>query len=106
MYAVVEDRNQQYRFSPGDRVLIDHHAGLEPGGAVTFDKVCLIGGDGDARVGAPYVDGASVSAKVVRQGVKGPKLVVAKYRRRKNSRKRTGFRATFTEVQIEAIHGA
>ncbi len=106
MYAVVEDRNQQYRVSAGERVLIDHHAGVEPGGSLTFDRVCLIGGEGDARVGTPYVDGVSVTAKVTRQGVKGPKLVVAKYKRRKNSRKRTGFRARFTEVEIEAIHGS
>ena len=106
MYAVVEDRNQQYRVSAGERVLIDHHAGLEPGGSVTFDKICLLGGDGGARIGTPYVAGARVTAKVLRQGVKGPKLVVARYRRRKNSRKRTGFRARYTEVQIEAIHGS
>ncbi|MDA0374777.1 MAG: 50S ribosomal protein L21 [Planctomycetota bacterium] len=109
MYAVLEDRTQQYRVAAGDRVLIDLMDAINPGDAVTFDKVCLLtGGEGGegARIGAPYVDGASVTAKVVRQDVKGPKLVIQKFRRRKNSRKKTGFRARYTEIQIEAIHGA
>ncbi|MEY2981389.1 MAG: 50S ribosomal protein L21 [Planctomycetota bacterium] len=108
MYAVLEDRTQQYRVTAGDRVLIDL-MDVNPGDAVTFDKVCLLtGGEGGAgaRIGAPYVDGASVTAKVVRQDVKGPKLVIQKFRRRKNSRTKTGFRARYTEIQIEAIHGA
>ena len=106
MYAVLEDRNQQYRVQPGERVLIALKSDVEPGAAVTFDRVCVVGGDGGAQIGAPYVDGASVTAKVVRQDVKGPKLVIQKFRRRKNSRSRTGFRARYTEVQIEQIHGA
>jgi large subunit ribosomal protein L21 len=108
MYAVLEDRTQQYRVTAGDRVLIDL-MDVNPGDAVTFDKVCLLtGGEGGAgaRIGAPYVDGASVTAKVVRQDVKGPKLVIQKFRRRKTSRTKTGFRARYTEIQIEAIHGA
>ena len=102
MYAVVEDRNQQFRATPGERVqialLADHAAGAQ----VTFDKVCLVGGEGEPRVGTPYVDGASVTATVVGE-VKGPKLVVQKFRKRKNSRRRTGFRARFTEIQIDSI---
>ena len=107
MYAVVEDRNQQFRAAPGERVRIALQADLEPGSSMTFDKVCLIGGDGadgaEGRIGTPYVDGATVTAKVVGE-VKGPKLVVQKLRRRKNSRRKTGFRARFTEVEIESIN--
>jgi large subunit ribosomal protein L21 len=66
--------------------------------------VCLVGGEGQGRIGAPYVAGASVTAKVVRQQLKGEKVTIGKFRRRKNSRRRTGFRARYTEVQIEAIH--
>ena len=108
MYAVLEDRNQQYRVTAGDRVLVDRME-VEPGQSVTFDKVCLLGAadaSAGARIGAPYVDGATVTAKVLRQDVKGPKLIIQKFRRRKNSRTRTGFRARYTEIQIEAIHGA
>ena len=105
MYAVIEDRNQQFRVAQGERVVLPLNASLEQGASVTFDKVCVVGGDdAEPRVGAPYVDGATVTAKVVGT-VKGPKVVVAKFRKRKNSRSRVGFRARFTEVQIEEIAG-
>ncbi|MGE3172954.1 MAG: 50S ribosomal protein L21 [Planctomycetota bacterium] len=104
MYAVVDDRNQQYRVEPGKRIRIHLHQDAQDGSTLTFDKVCLVGGDG-ARIGSPYVAGASVTAKVVRSEVKGEKVTIGKFRRRKNSRRRTGFRARYTEVEIEAIHG-
>jgi large subunit ribosomal protein L21 len=104
MYAVVDDRNQQYRVQPGDRIQIHLKNGVAEGDTLTFDKVCLVGGEGGGRVGAPFAQGASVTAKVVRQ-IKGPKVTICKFRKRKNSRRRTGFRAKFTLVQIEAIHG-
>lgn len=103
MYAVVDDRNQQFRAEPGQRVQLPLNESWEPGATVTFDKVCLVTGD-QAQVGAPYVDGVSVTATVVGM-VKGPKLIVQKIRRRKNSRRRTGFRARFTEIKIDSIEG-
>jgi len=109
MYAVVDDRNQQYRVKAGDRIKIHLRSGVAEGETLTFDHICLVssaeaGGEGVGRVGTPFVQGASVTAKVVRQ-MKGPKVVICKFRKRKNSRRRTGFRAKFTEVQIEAING-
>lgn len=104
MYAVVDDRNQQYRVKPGDRIQIHLRRGAAEGDSVTFDKVCLVGGEGAGRVGTPFVAGASVTGVVVRQ-IKGPKVVIGKYKRRKNSRRRTGFRAQYTVVQIESING-
>jgi large subunit ribosomal protein L21 len=104
MYAVVDDRNQQYRVKPGDRIKIHHRSEAEPGSTLTFDKICLVGGEGGGRVGTPYVKGASVTAKVLRTQ-KGDKVIIGKFRRRKNSRRRTGFRATYTVVQIESIDG-
>ncbi len=104
MYAVLDDRNQQYRVQPGDRIQIHLRHDAAEGDTVTFDKVCLVGGEGVGKVGTPFVSGASVTGKVVRQ-LKGPKITIGKYRRRKNSRRRTGFRAQFTVVQIEAING-
>lgn len=107
MYAVVDDRNQQYRVKAGDRIRIHLRSGVAEGETLTFDKICLVSGSGDegiGRVGTPFVQGASVTAKVVRQ-MKGKKVVICKFRKRKNSRRRTGFRAKFTEVQIEAING-
>ena len=103
MYAVVSDRNQQFKAVPGERVLIALNDGLEPGSVVTFDQVCAVGGDAP-RFGAPFVKGVTVTAKVLGV-VKGPKLVVAKFRRRKASKRRTGFRARFTQIQIESIVG-
>jgi large subunit ribosomal protein L21 len=104
MYAVVDDRNQQYKVKSGDRIQIHLRQGAAEGDTVTFDKVCLVGGEGAAKIGTPFVSGASVTAKVVRQ-MKGPKVTIGKYKRRKNSRRRTGFRAQFTVVQIESIRG-
>lgn len=103
MYAVFEDRNQQHKAEPGARIQIDYQAGLEPGAQITFDKVCLVGGDG-VKVGNPYVSGASVTATVVGE-VKGPKVIIQRFRRRKASRCRTGFRARYTEIKIDAVNG-
>jgi large subunit ribosomal protein L21 len=103
MYAVIDDRNQQHRVSPGDRVKVAYRADAEPGAELTFDRVCLVGGD-QPRIGTPYVDGASVTATVIGNG-KGPKLIVQKFRRRKGYRRRTGSRSRFTEVQIEQVNG-
>ena len=105
MYAVLDDRNQQYRVSPGDRIQIHLRDGVEDGSSLTFDKVYAIGGEGEGRIGTPFVDGASVTAKVVKSVVKGDKVTVGKFRRRKDSRSKTGFRPRFTEIEIEAING-
>ena len=101
MYAVVSDRQQQYRVAPGDRVRIALIDGAEPGNTVIFHEVCVVGGEAP-QIGAPFVEGAKVTAKVLGT-VKGKKLIVSKFRRRKASKRRTGFRARFTEVQIEAV---
>ena len=103
MYAVVDDRNQQFRAEPGQRIQIPHQESLEPGASIVFDKICLVTGD-SGKIGTPYLDGVQVKARVIGE-VKGPKLVVQKIKRRKNSRTRTGFRARFTEIVIEAIEG-
>lgn len=103
MIAVLDDRNTQHRVSAGERVLIDLNSELTVGDSVTFDKVRLVTGDA-AKIGTPFVDGASVTAKVLRQDVMGPKLIIQKFKRRKNHRRRTGFRARFTEIQIESIN--
>lgn len=103
MIAVVDDRNQQYRMAAGDTLLIALQSDLDEGASITFDKICLVTGEADTKIGTPFVSGARVTATVTRQEVKGPKLVVAKYRRRKNSRCRTGFRARFTEIRVDEV---
>jgi large subunit ribosomal protein L21 len=102
-YAVVSDRNQQFRAVPGERILIPLRADAAAGAELKFDQVALVAGEGgEPRVGTPFVAGASVSARVIGT-VLGPKLIVAKYRRRKASRRRTGSRARFTEIEIQGI---
>lgn len=102
MHAVIDDRNQQFRVTPGMRVRIPFLRDAQPGSILTFDKVCLVTGE-QPQIGTPHVAGATVTAKVL-GNVKGPKLIVAKYKRRKGYRCRTGARARFTEVQIESIN--
>ncbi len=101
MYAVIEDRGRQYRVAEGDVVRIDRRD-AEPGEAITFDRVLLVSGDDGVQVGKPAVDGASVSA-VVEGEVKGRKVVTMHFRRRKDSRTRTGHRQKYTAVRIESI---
>lgn len=103
MYAVIEQGGKQYRVSEGDKFKVEKiHA--EDGALVTFDKVILLGKDEGAVIGAPYVEGASVSAKIVESG-KNDKVIVFKYRRKKNYRKFRGHRQQYTLVQIESING-
>lgn len=104
MYAIVDDRNQQYRVSPGDKLRIALRADAEKGEKLTFDRICMVGGaEGEqAKLGTPYVGGARVTATVLGTA-KGPKVYVQKFKRRKNQRRRTGFRARFTEIQVDAI---
>ena len=106
MYAVLDDRNQQYRVAQGDKIKIHLRSDANEGDTLTFDKVCAVGGEGDnaGKVGTPFVDGASVTAKVLKN-VKGPKVIIGKFRRRRDFRKRTGFRAQYTMIQIESING-
>ena len=97
MYAVIEQGGKQYRVSEGDKFKVEKiHA--EDGAVVTFGK------DEGAVIGAPYVEGASVSAKIVESG-KNDKVIVFKYRRKKNYRKFRGHRQQYTLVQIESING-
>ena len=105
MYAVVDDRSSQYRVQPGEVIRIHYRRDAEAGQTLVFDRICMVGGEGQARIGTPYVQGAKVTARVVVGEDMGPKLTVVHFRRCKNSRRRTGFRAQFTVVQIEAING-
>ncbi len=101
MYAVFQDGGRQYRVSEGDSIVLDHRS-AEAGETLEFDKVLLFHQDDGTRVGAPYLEGAKIVAKV--QGLaKGPKLLIGKARRRKRYRRRTGFRALGTRVQITEI---
>lgn len=100
-YAVIKTGGKQYRVSPGTRVTIEKLEG-EVGQEVTFSEV-LLRGDGDAvQVGAPTVEGAAVSGRIVNQG-RGPRILVYKKKRRKNYRRRQGHRQWETTVEVTAV---
>ncbi|MBR6044883.1 MAG: 50S ribosomal protein L21 [Ruminococcus sp.] len=102
MYAVIETGGKQYQVNVGDVVFIEK-LNAEADEAVTFDKVLAVGGEGSVNVGAPYVEGASVSAKVVKNG-KAKKITVFTYKPKKGEKRKLGHRQPYTQVKIEAIN--
>ncbi|MCT4656743.1 MAG: 50S ribosomal protein L21 [Cohaesibacter sp.] len=101
MFAVIKTGGKQYTVSPEDVIKIEKLDG-EAGDSVVFDSVLMVGGEGEAQVGAPLVEGASVAAEIVDQG-RGRKIIIFKKRRRQNSRRRNGHRQHFTSVKITEI---
>jgi large subunit ribosomal protein L21 len=103
MYAIIETGGKQYKVQEGDVVYIEKlTAGA--GEAVTFDRVLAVSKEGGLVVGAPVVSGASVSGKVEKHG-KGEKIIVYKYKAKKNYRRKQGHRQPYTKVVIEKIQG-
>ncbi|MBX9788635.1 MAG: 50S ribosomal protein L21 [Pirellulales bacterium] len=101
MYAIIEDGGKQHKVQEGQELNIDYR-GLAAGEQVTFDRVLAVSDGVKVNLGRPQVAGASVTAEVVATE-QGPKLVVQKLRRRKNSRRRTGHRQLYTTVKIAKI---
>lgn len=103
MYAIISDGGRQYRVEVGQELDIDFRGETKKGDEIAFDSVLAVSTGEDVQIGAPTVEGATVTADVV--GVEqGPKLVVQKFRRRKNSRRRTGHRQMYTRVKINKIN--
>ena len=102
MYAIVRDGSSQLRVEKGAKVRLALRAEAEPGSVVDLTDVLLIGSGDDVRIGTPLVAGAKVTARVTGEG-KGKKLIVYRYRRRKNSDKKRGHRQHFTDAVIESI---
>ena len=103
MYAIIETGGKQYKVQEGDIVLVEKLA-IEEGSPVSFDKVLLVSNDSELTPGKPYVDGAVVEGTVLEQG-KAKKIIVYKYKAKKNERKRQGHRQPFTKVKIDKIVG-
>ena len=82
----------------------DHQDNLEPGQTITFDNVLLVSNEGKVTIGTPQVDGASVTGEVI-GATKGPKIVVFRFKRRKNIRVKRGHRQSYTRVRITDING-
>ncbi|QDP40739.1 50S ribosomal protein L21 [Radiobacillus deserti] len=101
MYAIIETGGKQVKVEEGQAIYVEKLEG-EAGSTVTFDKVLFVGGD-DVKVGAPFVDGASVTAKVEKQG-RAKKVTVIKFKAKKNYRRKQGHRQPYTKVTIEKIN--
>ncbi|PRP91336.1 50S ribosomal protein L21 [Enhygromyxa salina] len=99
--AIIKTGGKQYRVAVGEKLRIEKLP-TEVGGAVEFDEVLLVGAGEKARVGTPLVEGAKVSGVVKAHG-RGKKLIVYKFRRRKNYRRKNGHRQPYTEVEITGI---
>ena len=104
MYALVEIKGKQYKAEKGAVLVVDKFD-KEAGDKVEFDSVLLISGEGEPKVGSPYVEGAKVTA-VVKSNVKDKKVVVFKFKRRKSYRRTQGHRQNYTLLTVEDILGA
>lgn len=101
MYAIIETGGKQYKVEKGTELYIEKLT-VSEGETFTFDKVVLVGGE-KTVVGTPYVSGATVTAKVEKQG-KAKKLVIFKYKPKKNQYRKMGHRQPYTKVTIETIN--
>ena len=101
MYAIIEACGRQYKVEEGTTVFFEK-LGEEEGKKVSFDKVILVSNDDKVEVGNPYVKGAKVEGKVVANG-RGKKVLVFKYKAKKNERKTRGHRQDYTKVEITSI---
>ena len=100
MYAIIETGGKQVKVEEGQEIFVEKvEADIEE--TITFDKVLFVGGD-DVKVGAPYVEGATVTAKVEKQG-RQKKITVFKYKPKKNYKRKQGHRQPFTKLVIDKI---
>ncbi len=100
MYAVIVSGGKQYRVTKGDTIYVEK-LDQEPESTVSFD-VLMIGSDEGVKIGNPTVDGAKVEGKIVGQ-VKGEKVIIYKYKSKKNYHRRAGHRQQYTKVEITAV---
>lgn len=103
MYAVIKSGGRQYRVSQGEKLRVEKLNGNK-GDKVSISEVLLVGEGADIKIGQPTVSGAKVEATIVAQD-RGKKLIVFKFRRRKNYRRKQGHRQPYTELLIDSITG-
>ncbi len=100
-YAIIEDGGKQYKAVIGESIDVDRYL-LEVGEEIDMDRVLLISDGEDIKVGTPFIQGAKVEATVLAQ-VKGPKVVVFRYKAKERIRAKTGHRQKYTRVRVDAI---
>jgi large subunit ribosomal protein L21 len=103
MYAIIETGGKQYKVQNGDQIKVEK-LNAEAGSAVVFDKVLAAGEGADIKVGTPYLEGLTVEGEVVESG-KGDKVIIFKYKAKKDYRKKQGHRQPYTLVEIKAVAG-
>lgn len=101
MYAIIEDGGRQYKVTSGDTILIDREA-KEGEKSIKFDRVLLVGGEGEPKIGLPMLANATVTADIVGEK-KGAKIDIQKYKRRKGYHKKIGHRQRYLQVKITEI---
>jgi large subunit ribosomal protein L21 len=101
MYAIIEEGGKQFKVTSGDTILIDREA-KEGEKSITFDRVLLVGGEGEPKIGVPSVANATVTADVIGEK-QGAKIDIQKYRRRKGYHKKIGHRQRYLQVKITGI---
>lgn len=101
MYAIIETGGKQYRVQQGDVVFVEKLA-IDAGETVNFSTVLVVADDNGIKVGAPYVDGATVAATVVKSG-KAKKVLTMKYKAKKDYRVKRGHRQPYTQIKIDTI---
>ncbi|MDA7915718.1 50S ribosomal protein L21 [Verrucomicrobia bacterium] len=102
MYAILETGGKQYRVAEGDKLTVEKLE-VEEGQSTTIDKVLLVQGDAGTKIGAPTVEGASVTAEIVAHQ-RGPKLIAFKMKRRKGYRRKVGHRQDQTILKVTSIN--
>ena len=103
MYAIFEDGGKQYKVSQGDNLLIERQDLDENQSEITFDRVLMVGEGENARVGTPWVVGATVTAKLIKE-LQTPKVTGIKFNRRKGYRRKFGHRQQMFRIEISAIN--
>ena len=102
MYAIIEEGGRQHKVTSGDTIQIDRQVGQDEK-TLTFDRVLLVGGEGEPKIGTPLVSGATVTAEVL-GATKGPKIRTVKYKRRKGYHKTIGHRQKYVSVRVTGIN--
>jgi large subunit ribosomal protein L21 len=105
MYAIIEDSGTQLKVEEGQVLQVDLRELPESAKTVTFDRVLMIGGEGESKLGKPYVAGASVVADIIEREFKGEKIDVIKFKRRKGYRRKTGHRQRYMKVKVSSVTG-
>lgn len=102
MYAIIETGGKQYKVEAGDVIFVEK-LDAEAESEYTFDKVIAVGTDDGLKVGTPYLTGATVNAKVIKNG-KGKKITVMTYKPKKNEKRKLGHRQPYTKLEISAVN--